>query len=82
MNLAYRYLEKESFDSYEEFCRGLKIKVPDSFNLAYDIIDEYARLEPERKALVWCNDHGEEKPYFLDLKKWPQNRKLLKIPLG
>ena len=27
MNLAYRYLEKESFDSYEEFCRGLKIKV-------------------------------------------------------
>ena len=71
MNLAYRYLEKESFDSYEEFCRGLKIKVPDSFNLAYDIIDEYARLEPERKALVWCNDHGEEKTFtFLDLKKW------------
>ena len=24
MNLAYRYLEKESFDSYEEFAAGLK----------------------------------------------------------
>lgn len=71
MNLAYRYLERENFDSYEDFCRGLRIRVPDSFNFAYDIIDEYARLEPDRKALVWCNDFGEEKIFtFLDLKKW------------
>jgi len=71
MNLAYRYLEKENFDSYDDFCRGLKIKVPDSFNFAYDIIDEYARLEPERKALVWCDDHGDEKTFtFLDLRRW------------
>ena len=71
MNLANRYLDKENFDSYEDFCRGLRIKVPESFNFAFDIIDEYARLEPERKALVWCNDHEEEKTFtFLDLKKW------------
>lgn len=71
MNLAYRYLERQDFDSYEDFCEGLRLKVPESFNFAYDIIDEYARLEPERKALVWCNDHGEEKTFtFLDLKRW------------
>ncbi len=71
MNLAHRYLEKETFTSYEDFSQNLKIKVPDSFNFAYDIIDEYARLEPERPALVWCNDHGEERRFtFADLKYW------------
>lgn len=71
MNLAYRYLEKESFTSYEDFKENLKIKVPETFNFAYDIIDEYARLEPDRMALVWCNDFGEEKSFtFKDLKYW------------
>ncbi len=71
MNLAYRYLEKESFTSYEDFKENLKIKVPGTFNFAYDIIDEYARLEPDRMALVWCNDFGEEKSFtFKDLKYW------------
>ena len=71
MNLAYRYLEKESFTSYEDFKENLKIKVPGTFNFAYDIIDEYARLEPDRMALVWCNDFDEEKSFtFKDLKYW------------
>lgn len=61
MNLAYKYLEKTDFESYEDFCENLKIKMPDNFNFAYDIIDEYARLEPERLALIWCNDDGEER---------------------
>lgn len=61
MNLAYKYLEKTEFDSYEDFCKNLKIKVPDNFNFAYDIMDEYARLEPDRLALIWCNDHGDER---------------------
>ncbi len=71
MNLAHRYLEKETFTSYEDFAQNLKIKVPDSFNFAYDIIDEYARLEPDRLALVWCDDKGEERRFtFKDLKVW------------
>lgn len=71
MNLAHRYLNKEEFTSYEDFAQNLKIDVPESFNFAYDIIDEYARLEPERLALVWCDDHGEERYFtFADLKFW------------
>ncbi len=71
MNLAHRYLEKETFTSYEDFAQNLKIKVPDSFNFAYDIIDEYASLEPQRLALVWCDDAGEERRFtFQDLKFW------------
>lgn len=69
MNLAERYLERDIFTSYEDFAKNLKINVPDSFNFAYDIIDEYARTEPDRLALVWCDDTGEEKEItFADLK--------------
>ncbi|NLD48415.1 MAG: AMP-binding protein, partial [Clostridiaceae bacterium] len=71
MNLAYKYIEKENFESYEDFCENFKIKVHENFNFAYDIIDEYARLEPERTALVWCDDNGAERVFtFKDLKKW------------
>ena len=71
MNLAHRYLNKEVFTSYEDFAQNLKINVPESFNFAYDIIDEYARIEPDRLALVWCDDHGEERYFtFADLKFW------------
>src|SRR5690554_4361792 len=71
MSLAYKYLDKSEFESYEDFCKNLKIKVPENFNFAYDIIDEYANLEPNRKALVWCDDAGDERIFsFGDLKKW------------
>lgn len=71
MSLAYRYLDKETFTSYEDFYENLRINIPQSFNFAYDIIDEYARIEPERLALVWCDDYGEERRFtFSDLKFW------------
>jgi acetyl-CoA synthetase len=71
VNLAYRYLEKTEFESYEDFCENLKIKVPGNFNFAYDIMDEYAKLEPERLALIWCNDHDEERFIsFAEMKKY------------
>jgi len=35
--------------------------VPENFNFAYDIVDAYAKLSPEKMALIWCNDDGEEK---------------------
>lgn len=71
MNLASRYLEKTNFESYEDFCENLKVIVPDNFNFAYDIVDEYARLEPNRLALVWCDDNGRELSFtFSEMKKW------------
>ena len=70
MNLAYKYIEKADFESYEDFCENFKISVPENFNFAYDIMDEYARLEPGRTALVWCDDCGDERSFtFEALKK-------------
>lgn len=71
MSLDTRYLEKTEFDSYEDFCKNFKLNVPINFNFAYDIIDEYAKNEPERLALVWCDDNGNERSFtFGDLKYW------------
>ncbi len=43
--------------------------VPENFNFAYDVVDEMARLEPGKTAMVWCGANGEERRFsFLDLK--------------
>ena len=59
--LLDRYLPRIEFDSYEDFKKNYRVNVPENFNFSFDIVDEWAKQEPERKALVWCDDHGEEK---------------------
>ena len=54
-----RYLERTEFTSYQDFHDHFAVKVPEGFNFAYDVADEYARTEPDRVALVWCDDHGQ-----------------------
>ena len=71
MGLDVRYLERTEFSSYEDFSRNFKLKVPENFNFAYDIIDGYAGIEPDRPALVWCDDKGGDRCFtFGDLKYW------------
>ncbi len=62
-------MEMKNF--YKQFCReefdedgilsAFEPIVPAGFNFAYDVVDKIAELEPNRRALVWCNDAGEEK---------------------
>lgn len=61
MNLLSRFLPRQKFDSYEDFKQNYALTIPENFNFAYDVIDEYARLDPDKPALVWCNDSGEER---------------------
>lgn len=62
MNLLERYTQTD-YSSYEDFCNRFKINVPDNFNFGFDIIDEYARLSPNQRALIWCNDKGERREF-------------------
>ncbi|MBM7581770.1 acetyl-CoA synthetase [Caldicoprobacter guelmensis] len=48
------------FTSYEDFVQNFKINVPDNFNFAYDVVDELAKLQPNKTAIVWCDDNGGE----------------------
>ena len=44
---------------------------PDSFNFGYDVVDDIAVNDPERRAMVWCNPEGEEHVFtFADMKHW------------
>lgn len=38
-----------------------EINAPDNFNFGYDIIDKFAELEPNRRALLWVDLEGNEK---------------------
>lgn len=68
MNFLDKYANTD-FSSYEDFHDNFQINVPDQFNFAYDIVDEYARLEPEKKALVWCDEKGNKATFtFADMK--------------
>lgn len=41
-----------------------------NFNFAYDVVDAIAEKEPEKRAMLWTNDKGEERNYtFADIKK-------------
>ena len=61
MNLLNRFLERTEFESYEDFYKNYKLKYDEDFNFGFDVVDEYARICPTKKALVWCDDEGREK---------------------
>ncbi|MDR1100329.1 MAG: AMP-binding protein [Treponema sp.] len=65
-----RYCPRIDFDSYEDFYAHYQCKVPEDFNFAYDVVDEWARLRPDKLALLWTNDGGDMKSYsFADMKR-------------
>lgn len=65
-----KYLKKVEFDSLEDFQKNFDIIVPDNFNFGYDVVDEWARTNPDKLALLWTNDEGAETRYtFADIKR-------------
>lgn len=65
----YQRFCKEGFDK-DGVLNFFEPIVPENFNFAYDVVDEIARLEPERRAMVWCNEQDEERVFtFGDLKR-------------
>lgn len=47
------------------------LNIPEDYNFAYDCVDEMAKLEPNKVAMIWCNEFGEEHKFtFGDLKRY------------
>ena len=53
-------LERQSFKSYEDFVENYKVNIPPKFNFGTDVVDVIAKEDPDRRAMVWCDDHDEE----------------------
>ena len=61
-------VENRDFEDYTDLKKNCRLKAPENFNFSYDIIDRYAKDCPEKRALVWCDDNGEEKTFtFADI---------------
>ncbi|MDW7733106.1 MAG: AMP-binding protein [Methanolobus sp.] len=70
-SLLDRYVSRSEFDSYEDFKENFRINIPENFNFAYDVVDVYSKEQPDKKALVWCDDNGGEKMFsFRDLAEY------------
>jgi acetyl-CoA synthetase len=53
----------------EDRFRNFSIQVPEFYNFGYDVVDSWAAQEPDKIALFWVNQQGEEKRYsFRDMK--------------
>ena len=65
-----RFLKQTTFVSEEDYRKNLEFIVPKNFNFAYDVVDAWAEVAPDKIALLWTNDEGEERKLsFSDLKQ-------------
>lgn len=56
-----RFLKQTSFKDNEDYTRNLQFIVPDNFNFAYDVMDQWAIEAPDDNAILWTNEAGEKK---------------------
>lgn len=64
-----RFLTQTSFSSEEDYKRNLHFKIPENFNFAYDVMDAWAEECPDKLALLWTSERGEEvRATFAELK--------------
>lgn len=65
---------------HQKFCRetfqdgklvDFKPVYGENFNFSYDVIDEIAKAEPDRRAMQWCDAHGNERTFsFGDISRY------------
>ncbi len=83
MKILERYLPRIDFDSYEDFKSNFKINVPDNFDFAHDVVDFWAEAEPNKRALLYCDDSGYAKAYtFTEISELSKKMATYLISLG
>ena len=68
-SLIGNFVNRVDFKSYKDFYDNFEFTVPKDFNFGFDVVDEYARIDPEKLALIWCDDNEKKVFTFLDMKK-------------
>ncbi|MCQ2369272.1 MAG: AMP-binding protein [Paludibacteraceae bacterium] len=64
-----RFLSQTEFTSQEDFEKNFRIRVPENFNFAYDVLDAWAAEAPNKIALCWTNDKGEHIDFTYEMLK-------------
>lgn len=69
MALLDRYIQT-TFRTYADMMKNFRISIPDNFNFAYDVVDEIAKRQPDKLAMLWVSNTGEERRFtFGDIKR-------------
>ena len=55
-----RFLTQTKFTSEDDYAKHLHFVVPENFNFAYDVMDAWAEEKPDKVALLWTSERGEE----------------------
>ena len=55
-----RFLTQTKFTSGDDYAKHLHFIVPEDFNFAYDVMDAWAEEKPDKVALLWTSERGEE----------------------
>ncbi len=78
-----RFLTQTSFKDMDDFCKNYHVIVPENFNFGYDIVDAWAMEQPDKLAMIWANDKGEEHKFtFADMKKYSDQTASYFLSLG
>ena len=64
-----QYINRLEFESYEDFQKNFKFNIPSNFNFGYNVVDGWAKIQPDKPALIWENDQAQEKTFtFSEIK--------------
>ena len=65
-----KFLNQIHFASTKDFAEHYQVNIPDNFNFGYDVVDEWAKTNPDKRAICWVNDLGEHIDLsFADIKE-------------
>jgi len=82
MRLIERFTAAD-YSSLNDFYENYTMTVPENFNFAVDVIDEYARLAPSQRAMIWVNEQEEERIFtFGDMQKYSKKAANALLKMG
>ncbi len=52
-----------NMSDYQRTCDSFRINVPEFFNFGIDVVDKWASIEPQKRAMVWVDQQGKDKTF-------------------
>lgn len=69
-SLINKFVKRVDYESYEDFKDNFEFNIPENFNFAYDVVDKYAEIDPEKIALIWTDEDERHVFTFKDMQKY------------
>lgn len=61
---------RDDFATFEDLSRNYKVSYSDSFNFAFDVLDQIAQRTPDKLAMLWVSNNNESKRFsFSDMSR-------------